>query len=214
MNVVEAIQAYAASTTFMDAQVGKVLDAVERLKLDKNTIVVFASDHGYHLGDHGLWQKMSLWEASARVPLIIYDPRSKGKGRVSRRTVELMDLHPTLAELCGLQAPANLDGKSLRPLLRDPRARWERPAYTQVTRGGGAGPNAPRRVMGRTVRTERWRYTEWADGERGAQLYDMEGDPLERHNLAADPKHVDTVARMRDLLRAPIPSTSTPAAKL
>jgi iduronate 2-sulfatase len=194
----EAIQAYFASTTFMDAQVGKVVNALERLKLADNTLVVFHSDHGYHLGEHGLWQKMSLFEESARVPLVIYDPRSRGRGRVSRRTVELVDLHRTLADLCGLNAPSNLDGESLSPLMQDPQAKWNHPAFTQVRRGGGQGAMP---FMGRSVRTERWRYTEWADGERGAQLYDHKEDPHERRNLAADPSHAETVAEMRKLLR-------------
>jgi uncharacterized sulfatase len=195
----EAIQAYYASTTFMDAQVGRVLEALERLRLNDRTIVVFTSDHGYHLGDRGLWQKMSLWENSARVPLIIYNPRSRGTSRACGRTVELIDLHPTLADLCGLAPPAGLDGRSLRPLLRDQRARWDRPAYTQVTRGGVRSPQA---FMGRTVRTERWRFTEWGEnGERGVQLYDMENDPKEQRNLAADPTHAAAVEQMRRLLR-------------
>lgn len=192
----EAIQAYFASTTFMDAQVGKVLSALERLRLADRTIVVFHSDHGYHLGEHGLWQKMSLWEESSRVPLIIADPRVPNRGRASGRTVELVDLHPTLADLCGLPTPAGLDGRSLRPLLNDPRAVWEKPARTQVTRGAGA--NA---FLGRTIRTERWRYTEWDSGERGVQLYDHQADPRERQNLAADPRHAETAAAMRKLLR-------------
>jgi len=195
----EAIQAYLASTTFMDAQVGKVLDALDRLKLADRTVVVFHSDHGYHLGEHGLWQKMSLWENSARVPMIVADPRAKGKGRASGRTVELIDLYPTLADLCGVPAPANLDGKSLRPLLRDPRAKWDRPAHTQVARGGGR--NAPRRIMGRTLRTERWRYTQWGDAPQDAQLYDMEKDPQELQNLAGDPRRGETVEQLRRLLR-------------
>src|SRR5262249_38922696 len=97
----QALQAYYASTTFMDAQVGLVLEALEKLKLADKTIVVFISDHGYHLGEHGLWQKMSIFENSCRVPLLICDPRSKGNGKASSRTVELVDLHATLAELCG-----------------------------------------------------------------------------------------------------------------
>jgi iduronate 2-sulfatase len=203
----EAIQAYYAATTFMDAQVGRVVDSLERLKLADNTLVVFLGDHGYHLGEHSLWQKMSLWENSARVPLIIYDPRAKGSNRVSKRTVELIDLHPTLADLCGLPIPAGLDGATLKPLLHRPGARWDRPAYTQVTRGGGQMvPNA-RRNMGRTVRTERYRYTEWGqDGANGIQLYDMDADPHERTNLASDPAHAKMVEEMKKTLRAvPIP---------
>lgn len=213
----EAIQAYFASTTFMDAQVGRVLEALERLGLDKHTIVVFHSDHGYHLGEHGLWQKMSLWENSARVPLVVYDPRAKGNGRACGRTVELVDLHATLADLCVLAPPANLDGDSLRPLLDDPQAPWSHPAFTQVSRGtpvgtfaapaAGSGPapggkkkKGPGGFMGYSVRTERWRYVEWDGGRQGAQLYDHEADPLERHNLADDPRHAATVAELRALL--------------
>jgi len=189
----EALQAYHGATTFMDAQVGKLLDALERLKLADNTIVVFFSDHGYHLGEHGLWQKMSLFEESARVPLLLYAPKAKGNGQACGRTVELVDLHPTLADLCGLPAPAKLDGKSVKPLLENTKAEWAKPAYTQVTRG--------KQVMGRTVRTERWRYTEWDEGKQGAQLYDHDNDPKEYTNLANDPKHAETVKQMQQLLR-------------
>ena len=187
----QALQAYHAATTYMDAQVGRLLDALDRLGLAENTIVVFFSDHGYHLGEHGLWQKMSLFEESARVPLVIYWPGGKGNGRVCARTAELVDLHATLADLCGLDAPAILEGKSLRPLLEDPKAEWSKPAYTQVTRG---------KTMGRSVRTERWRYTEWDDGKQGVQLYDHASDPHELHNLAGDPKHAAAVAYLRKLL--------------
>jgi uncharacterized sulfatase len=183
----EAIQAYHAATTFMDAQVGRVLEALDRLKLADRTIVVFLSDHGYHLGEHGLWQKMSLFENSTRVPLVIYDPRAKGNGKTCARTVELVDLHATLAGLCGLSAPKT-DGVSLKPLIEDPVAKWDRPAYTQVMRGGKkkGGP-----VMGRSVRTERYRYTEWDGGKKGAQLYDYQTDPGELKNLAEDAKYAD-----------------------
>jgi uncharacterized sulfatase len=202
----EARQAYYASITFMDAQVGQLLDALDRLKLADNTIVVFLSDHGYHLGEHGLWQKMSLFDESARVPLLVSDPRTKGKGRASPRTVELIDLHPTLADLCGLAAPAGLDGKSLRPLLEDPDAAWSKPAFTQVTRGtptatGEKTKSGQSVIFGRSVRTERFRYTEWDGGKRGVQLYDHSNDPHENKNVAEAPSHAATVAELKQLLR-------------
>jgi iduronate 2-sulfatase len=189
----QALQAYFASISFMDAQVGRLLDALDRLGLAENTIVVFLSDHGYLLGEHGLWQKMSLFEEAAHVPLIIAQPGRGGNGKASGRTVELVDVYPTLAEMTGLKAPPGLEGHSLRPLLDDPQAAWSWPAYTQVTRGKG--------VMGRSVRTERWRYTEWNDGQLGVQLYDHRADPHERHNLATDTAHAATVRELQALLR-------------
>lgn len=205
----EAIQAYMASMSLMDAQVGKLLDALERLGLAENTIVVFHSDHGYHLSEHGLWQKMSIWEESARVPLIVYDPRAKGNGKACERTVELIDLHPTLAALCDLPAPTPadgavaLDGASLKPLLEDPAAQWDRPAFTQVMRGS---PNAKgargKRFMGRAIRTERYRYIEWDEGREGVQLYDHRSDPQELKNLAEDASLNDVKADLRKRLQS------------
>jgi uncharacterized sulfatase len=185
----EALQAYHASTAHMDAQVGVVLAALDRLKLADKTVVVFLSDHGYHLGEHGLWQKMSLFENSARVPLVIHDPRRPG-GKACGRTVELTDLHATLAVLCGLTAPAT-DGKSLEPLLADPSAAWDRPALTQVQRGAKG-------ASGYSVRDERYRYTEWNGGS--PQLFDYQTDPQERANKAADPALAEVVARLRGML--------------
>ena len=200
----KALQAYYASTTFMDAQVGRVVDSLEKLKLADRTIVVFISDHGYHLGEHGLWQKMSVFENSARVPMVIYDPRAKGNGKTSARTVELIDLHPTLAELCGLPAP-KLDGASVKALLDDPAAKWDRPAFTQVSRGTptATGEQTGKNpwFMGRSVRTERYRYTEWDGGKKGVQLYDYDTDPYETKNLAEDPKSADVVKMMKALLK-------------
>jgi iduronate 2-sulfatase len=193
----EVIQAYYASITFMDAQVGRVLDALERLKLADNTIVVFWSDHGYLLTEHGQWMKQSLFEESARVPFLIAAPNAKAKGRATPRPVELLDIYPTLADLCGLPAPAGLEGRSLRPLLDNPQAKWDKAAYTQVERG----PQG-QRFMGRSVRTERWRYTEWDDaGKQGVELYDHANDPREYRNLAGDPKFAATVAEMKQRLR-------------
>jgi uncharacterized sulfatase len=191
----EAIRAYYASITYMDAQLGKVLDALDRLELWERTIVVLWGDHGWHLGEHGNWQKMSLFEESARVPLLVAAPGIKGRGKASARTVETLDLYPTIADLAGLTPPPGLEGKSLRPLLDDPKHAWDRPAYTQVIRGP-----AGQTFFGRSVRTERWRYTEWDDGKRGAELYDHTRDPGEHHNLAADPKQAAVVQQMKGLL--------------
>ena len=190
-----AIQAYYAAISFLDANVGRVLDGLDRLGLADKTIVVFASDHGYHLGELGQWMKQSLFERAARNPLIIAGPGiTRG---ASRRTVEYVDLYPTLGELAGLSLPAGLQGRSLKPLLNDPNARWDHPAFTQVRRGGPAAS-----FMGYTVRTEQWRYTEWDEGKQGTQLYDEVKDPGEMRNLAADPKQAKVVSEMKALLRS------------
>ena len=192
----ESIRAYYASISFLDANVGRLLDALERLRLADNTIVVFLSDHGYNLGEHGQWMKQSLFERSARAPLIIAAPGVSTRGGVSPRTVEYLDLYPTLAELAGLSAPSGLEGRSLTPLLKNPKARWDRPAFTQVRRG-------PEReaFMGYSVRTEKWRYTEWDNGTRGRELYDETADPGETRNLTSDPQHKKVVTEMQRLLQ-------------
>jgi iduronate 2-sulfatase len=189
----EVIRAYYASVSFMDAQVGKLLDALDELGLADNTIIVFWSDHGYNLTEHGQWKKQSLFEDAARVPFFIAAPNARGNGRKSKRVVELVDLYPTLADLCGMEAPRYLAGTSLRPLLNNPKAKWSRPAYTQVLR-------AKENIMGRSVRTERWRYTEWNNGAEGAELYDHKKDPHEYSNLAEDPAFAKIRTEMRSLL--------------
>jgi uncharacterized sulfatase len=185
------MRAYYASTSFMDAQVGRVLRALDRLGLSKNTIVVLFGDHGWSLGEHGQWQKMSLFEESARAPLIIYAPGAKGNGKSCGRTVEFVDIYPTLANLCEAGNPKGLEGHSLKPLLDNPKSKWDHPAYTQVSRGG---------FMGRSVRTERYRYTEWDEGRKGVELYDHEKDPREWKNVANDSKHGNAVAEMKRFL--------------
>lgn len=199
----EAKQAYWAAITFVDAQVGRLLDALDRLKLADQTVIVFWSDNGYHVGERGLWKKQSLFENSARVPLILSAPGQKSRGRASVRTVELLDLYPTLAGLCGLTPRHTLAGRSLQPLLDDPQAEWHKPAFTQVWRGSFAG---------HSVRTERWRYTEWDDGRRGTELYDYQTDPDELHNRANDPECAAIVAELKGLVQKNWSTTFRPPA--
>lgn len=186
----QAIAGYYAGVSFLDAQVGVLLETMDRLKLWENTVVVFFGDHGYHLNEHGLWRKQTLFEESARIPLLIVAPDGKA-GAASPRLVESVDLYPTLVDLCGLPAPDGLEGTSLRPLLKDPHRAWKKAAFTQVSRG---------KVMGRSVRSERYRYTEWGD-EKTAELYDHQTDPHEFRNLVNDPQHAKTLAEMKRLLR-------------
>jgi iduronate 2-sulfatase len=192
----ETIRAYYASVSFLDANVGRLLDALERLRLTDNTIVVFISDHGYHLGEQGQWMKQTLFERSARAPLIVAGPGISSKGRSTSRVVEFLDLYPTLAELAGVRAPQGLHGRSLMPLLRNPAATWDHAAVTQVRRGSAASA-----YMGYSIRTEKWRYTEWDNGKRGAELYNEVDDPHESTNLAADPQQQKVVVDMQRRLR-------------
>ncbi len=199
----EIIQAYYASISLMDAQVGRLLDALDRLKLRDNTIIVFVSDHGYHLGHHGLWQKGDLFEGSARVPLIIADPRSRIRGKSTKAITELVDLAPTLVELCGLQKGAKLPGQSVSEILRDPKKPGRLAAYTVAWSRGGRMHKAIRgkKILGTTVRTLRYRYTEWGmNGKYGRELYDYQEDPDEFVNLARKSGHEKTLKRMKKLL--------------
>ena len=191
-------RAYLATISFMDAQVGRLIEALDQLNLADTTIVVFLSDHGWLLGEHGgQWQKRSLFEESARVPLIIYAPNAKGNGMACPRTVELVDLFPTLSEWCDLPRPSGLEGTSLVPLLEHPDRPWSKPAITEVVRRKNR--SIRHGIHGRSVRTERYRYTEWDHGTKGTELYDHHHDPNEWFNLAADPNFKETITRLRTL---------------
>ncbi len=196
----EALQAYYACVSFVDAQVGRLLDALNRFDLAKNTMVVLWSDHGYHLGEHqGVWQKRCLFEESARAPLIIYMPGAKGNGRPCKQIVEFVDIYSTLADLAGLQEPSNVSGRSLKPLLNNPDLAWKGTAFTQVLRPGAGKP-----FVGRSIRTDRWRYSQWAGETGGVELYDHSHDPYEFTNLAADAKWQSVVGELKQKLEAKI----------
>lgn len=183
----KAIQAYYACVSFVDAQVGRLMGALDRLGMADQTIVVFWSDHGYHLGDHGgVWQKRTLFEQSAKSPLIIRAPGMRGNGTPCPRVVEFVDIYPTLVDLANVSAPKGLSGNSLLPLLENPLREWGSHAVTQVLRPSDDRLKEP--VMGVSIRTERWRYTEWGeDGKHGVELYDYHADPGEFENLARHP---------------------------
>ena len=208
----QAVQAYYASTSFVDAQVGRVIDELDRLGLTDNTVIVFTSDHGYLLGEHGLWQKNSLFEASSRVPLLIVAPGISKPGSVVKTPVSLLDLYPTLLELAGVKGPDNLQGQSLVPMLKDPSAAGRGWALTQVRHnekvpGGG---DEIIRYFGYSLRTPRWRYTEWDQGKRGRELYDHDADPKEFTNLADKSEFATTVTDLSQQLREAVKSTFPP----
>ncbi len=196
----QGMRAYFAAIEFMDAQVGKLLNALDRLKLAKNTVIVFWGDNGYQLGEHGQWMKQTNFEAAARVPLVFCGPGIRSRGRGCGRTVELLDMYPTLAELCGLEhVPVNLQGRSLAPLLANANAAWDRPAVSQMQRQFQG-----RNVAGYSLRTERYRYTEWGFGAEGAELYDYEKDPREVQNIIDDPAGASLRSQLRQQLHATI----------
>ena len=181
----EYMQAYHACVSFLDAQIGLVLAALKRTGHWDDTIVILTSDHGYQLGEHFMWGKVTLFEVCNRVPLVMRVPGHTESGSSSQGLIELVDLYPTLAELCQVPAPEDLQGKSLVPMLRNPKAPGKEAVYTVVTRG---------KTLGKAIRTQRWRYALWPDGE---ELYDLENDIKEHRNLANSGKHAATLAVMR-----------------
>ncbi|HEX8911684.1 MAG TPA: sulfatase [Humisphaera sp.] len=182
----EAVRAYLAAGAYTDMNVGRLLDALDKGPNRDNTIVVLWGDHGWHLGEKQHWRKFALWEESTRAPLVFVVPGVTKAGGACERTVDFMSLYPTLTDLCGLPTPKHVDGTSLRPLLADPKAPWDRPAVTTYGKGNHA------------VRTEGWRYIRYADG--GEELYDEQADPYEWTNLAGKPEHAARKAELAKYL--------------
>jgi choline-sulfatase len=176
------VRSYLACTSFVDAQIGRMLDALEAAGLADNTIVIVWGDHGYHLGEKGITGKNTLWERSTRVPLIFAGP-GVAKGARVNSPAELLDIYPTLIDLCGVAKRSDLEGVSLAPQLKDAKAKRTQPAITSHNQGNHG------------VRSERWRYIRYADGSE--ELYDVQNDPREWTNLVSRPEHAAVVAEHR-----------------
>ena len=198
MNVVrqkKAVAGYYAAVAYMDAQVGKVMSALRKAGLEENTIVIFTSDHGYHLGEHDFWAKVSLHEESALVPLIISVPGKQPA--VCDSFVELLDLYPTVAKLCGLDVPVRLQGKDISRMLDDPKHAVRDAAFCVNGKGF-------------LLRTDRWAFMQYGEsGARGTELYDMRADPEQYDNLAEKPEHQELVAKFRTRLAAKLKAVRT-----
>jgi iduronate 2-sulfatase len=195
------MQAYLAATAFVDTQVGRVLEKLSALHLDEKTIVVLTGDHGYQLGDHGLWAKQTLFEGATHVPLMVAAPGVKPG--VCAGLVEQVDIFPTVAGLAGLEAPKTLQGRTLQPLLEDPSAKGKQVVFSTMV-------STHTKLIGHSVRTDRFRYIEWDEGRGGVQLYDYETDPEELHNLASKPMQAERIGRMKSRLAAHLKSVTTP----
>jgi len=189
---------YYAAISYMDAQLGKVLAELDRLKLRENTIIVLWGDHGWKLGEHGAWCKHSNVENDTHAPLLLAAPGLKAAGTHQSALVEFVDLYPTLAELCGLPLPSHLEGTSLVPLLRNSAKSVKTAAFSQYPR-----PNKGQRLMGYSMRTERYRFTRWVQRDDhtkvvAIELYDHQTDPQENQNIAHDPKQAALVAKLTE----------------
>ncbi|WP_198141309.1 sulfatase [Verrucomicrobium spinosum] len=189
---------YYAAISYMDAQVGRLLDELDRLGLRNNTIIVLWGDHGWKLGEHGSWCKHSTVENDTNAPLLVSVPGLKSAGQKTAALVEFVDIYPSLAELCGLPLPAHLEGTSFVPVLNEPSRAWKSAAFSQYPRGAKEAGVA---VMGYSMRTEKYRLTRWVDRTDASkvvalELYDHQTDPQENINLAADPAKADLVKQL------------------
>ena len=186
----ELIRGYAASTSYMDAQVGRVLDQLNALRLTENTVIVFVGDHGHHLGEHGKWRKNTLFEVSLRSPLIVSVPGQTYQGVKTNSLTELVDIYPMLCDACQLPIPSQLEGLSLMPVIEQPTRPWKTAAFSSGSRGN-------------SMRTEQYRYTEWGNnGKSGVELYDYDADPDETVNIANLPENAELVTHLSKQLHA------------
>ncbi len=192
----ELIRGYLAATSYVDVQIGRILRELERSGLMENTVIVLWGDHGWQLGEHGLWCKHTNFEVATRSLLIASSPGQKNAGARTDALVEFVDIYPTLCDLCGLPIPEGLEGTSFAPVMDNPKRPWKTAAFSQYPRG---------RIMGYSMRTDRYRYTEWLDREKHAvarELYDHHNDPDENVNIAVRPENKELVAKLSKMLHA------------
>ena len=196
------VHGYYAAVSYMDAQLGKVLDALDAEGFADNTVIAFWGDHGWHLGDHGMWCKHTNYEKATRAALLVARPGQKVTGKRCDALVELVDIYPTLVDACGLPRPTGLEGHSFLPLLDDPARSWKAVAFSQYPRGSKeTGP-----LMGYAVKSDQYRYVEWR--KKGTtevvarELYDHKADPNEDRNVAADPANANVIDKLSMRLKA------------
>jgi len=191
----DLIRGYYACVSYIDAQIGRLLQELDRLRLREKTVVILWGDHGWKLGEHGMWCKHTNFELDTHVPLILSVPGMKTAGRRTKALTEYVDMYPTLCEACGLKAPAHLEGLSVMPLVEDPEHSWKKAAFSQYPRG---------KIMGYTLRTKWYRYTEWQDRKTGKvmarELYDHENDPAENTNVVQQPEYAAERKRLAKIL--------------
>lgn len=202
----EAVRGYLATIAYVDAQFGRLLDALDKSPYKDNTIVLFISDHGFHLGEKHHWQKATLWEEATHCNLMLRLPGVTPDGEICKRFVSLLDLYPTLTELCGLDAPDYLDGRSLLPLLKDPDAKWESTAITGLT--SKPGPNWLPYI---SIRIENGRYIRYTEGQE--EFYDTNIDPHEWTNQIDNPNYADIIKKLMNAVPV-VSEMATPAPNL
>ena len=202
--LLDSLRAYRACVSYVDAQVGRVLDELDRLGLRENTVVVLWGDHGWHLGEQNLWGKMTNFEVATRAPMIISIPGQKNPGAKTNALTEFVDIYPTLCEASGLPLPKNLEGTSLIPLMDQPDRKWKTAAFSQYPRPGVFPSEDRIKQMGYSMRTDRYRYTEWQNYKTGEvlarELYDYNTDPQGNANVADEPKNAELVKQLSDQL--------------
>jgi choline-sulfatase len=212
---------YLASVSYIDAQVGLLLDALRDQGLDKNTIVVLWGDHGWKLGEHNSWCKMTNFEIDTRVPLIVRAPAAKENGKTCERLVEFVDVYPTLCDLAGIPKRKELEGNSFAPLLDNSQLKWKNAVFSQFLRDGiWIAPNGVA-YMGHCIRTERYRYVQWTKNDSdevvARELYDLKTDPQENENIAKLPEHRERIIKLAVQLKAgwkaAVPPKHAPATK-